>query len=67
MTIHALPSHGDSHVDDGTPTRQCGRCRRHFPGDVATDPAVLTEWWACADCVDALLPAQRRTSNTHTE
>jgi len=53
---------------DGTghpPTRQCGRCRLHFPIAAETHPMELRDWWACSSCEDALIPRQRRgpTSN----
>lgn len=38
-----------------TPDRQCGRCRRWFPGDAALHPVALAEWWACPTCRDSLL------------
>jgi hypothetical protein len=45
--------------DDVPPTRQCGRCRAHFPIDADTHPMELRDWWACPNCVDALLPGRR--------
>jgi hypothetical protein len=29
-------------------TRQCGRCRLHFPLDVSLSPQP--KWWACSTC-----------------
>ncbi len=53
-------------VSDDPPTRQCGRCRHRFPVDADIDPIVLTDWWACPNCLDMLLP-RRRTATTHVE
>lgn len=47
-----------------TPDRQCGRCRRWFPGDTMLHPVARAEWWACPTCRDALFGA--RTSRTVT-
>jgi hypothetical protein len=35
-------------------TRQCGRCRHHFPADAGMHPMALREWWVCEPCHDAL-------------
>jgi hypothetical protein len=46
------------------PTRQCGRCRKHFDAPADIDPAVLAEWWACSSCRMTLLPDQRQRTAT---
>jgi hypothetical protein len=40
------------------PLRQCGRCRLHFPVAVGTDPATLSDWWACRACHEKLFPGR---------
>lgn len=35
-------------------TRQCGRCRQHFPAEPDMHPMALREWWACESCHDVL-------------
>lgn len=49
-----------------TPTRQCGRCRLHFPIDADTHPMELGDWWACPACLQSLLPG-RRVPTSHDE
>ena len=47
---------------DPTPTRQCGRCRVHFPVEADAHPMELLDWWVCSNCAAALLPGRRRAS-----
>jgi hypothetical protein len=60
----------DTTDDDATPagagasdaagsTRQCGRCRGHFPIEGDVHPMELRDWWACASCAESLLPGRR--------
>ena len=35
--------------------RQCGRCRRLFPGDPAGEAIAIEDWWLCELCRDKLL------------
>ncbi len=51
-------------TDGATVTRQCARCRLHFPVEAGTHPMELPSgWWVCPTCADALLPSRRRRSN----
>lgn len=70
MSVHSLPISGhtidtatgaDGFLDDVTPTRQCGRCRLHFPVPADTHPMELRDWWTCSNCSEALLPARTTT------
>ena len=41
--------------DDGTGTRQCGRCRLFFSLDGTEDLASHAKWWLCPPCHEKLL------------
>lgn len=41
--------------DSITPTRVCGRCREHFPGDPTLPTGVDLGTWYCPPCHDALI------------
>jgi hypothetical protein len=43
--------------DETVAGRQCGRCRKSFPGDATAHPTALQEWWLCPSCREALLGA----------
>ena len=53
----STPMDGSPDPAAATPERQCGRCRRWFPGDATLHPVALAEWWACASCRDTLFGA----------
>jgi hypothetical protein len=36
--------------------RQCGRCRKMFPGDPTQHPTAIPDWWVCDACRAVLLP-----------
>ncbi len=36
------------HHAEGSYSRQCGRCRQHFPVDGSLSPQP--KWWACSTC-----------------
>ena len=38
--------------------RQCGRCRKLFPGDPALHPPAIPEWWACPACREIMFGAR---------
>ena len=46
--------------------RQCGRCRRFFPGESSPELSDALIWWACPPCRTKLFPHPNpnRTSNT---
>ena len=54
-------------LDDVAPTRQCGRCRLHFPIPAGTHPMELSDWWACTSCSEALLPRRQRSPTAHAD
>ena len=49
--------------EDGTLSRQCGRCRMMFAVDPALDPLARQEWWLCPACEVSLLPNRAKKSN----
>jgi hypothetical protein len=69
-TIDTADTNGtatDGSLDDVAPTRQCGRCRLHFPIPADTHPMELRDWWTCPTCSEALLPGRQRTPTTQVE
>ena len=49
---------GDERIA-GSTERQCGRCRRAFPGD--SDLFFQTDWALCPECEAVLLPKRLDT------
>ena len=46
-SAHDDPEEGPQHAEEPH-SRQCGRCRKHFPLDVSLSPQP--KWWACSTC-----------------
>jgi hypothetical protein len=65
MTDNTVTDDTETGSDDPTPTRQCGRCRGHFPIPADTHPMELRDWWTCAPCTHALLPGRHSVTTTH--
>jgi hypothetical protein len=55
--------------DDGghPPDRQCGRCRRWFPGDPTLHSVALAEWWACPPCRRTLFGSRTPPVAAHVD
>ena len=45
--------------------RQCGRCRKFFPGDPALDAAPVAKWWLCEPCRATFFSAPASASLRH--